>query len=60
VMQVSDDGCGLETAQLSSAVERGHIGLASSAERVEALGGDLQIDSDPGRGTRIRTTLPVS
>jgi two-component system NarL family sensor kinase len=42
-----------------TAVERGHIGLASSVERVEALGGDLEFDSRPGEGTRIRTTLPV-
>jgi signal transduction histidine kinase len=40
-------------------VERGHIGLASSVERVEALGGELEIDSRPGEGTRIRTILPL-
>lgn len=59
VMEVSDNGCGLQPGRRHTAVEQGHIGLASSAERVEALGGELDIDSEPGRGTRIRTTLPL-
>jgi signal transduction histidine kinase len=59
VMRVSDDGQGIDPQRLESAVEHGHVGLASSAERVEALGGELRIESEPGSGTRIRTTLPV-
>lgn len=59
VMEVSDNGCGLEPERKRTAVERGHIGLASSAERVEALGGELEIESPAGGGTRIRTILPL-
>ncbi len=59
VMEVSDNGCGLEAGRRHSAVEQGHIGLASSAERVEVLGGELEIESRAGGGTRIRTTLPL-
>jgi len=60
VMEVSDNGCGIDPEIRRKALRQGHIGLASSAERVEALGGELEVDSQPGRGTRIRTTLPLS
>jgi signal transduction histidine kinase len=60
VMEVSDNGCGMDAEGRRKALRQGHIGLASSAERVEALGGELEIDSSPGRGTRIRTTLPLA
>ncbi len=60
VMQITDDGRGIDSERLGAAVEQGHIGLASSAERVEALGGELRIEPRPGGGTRIRTTLPVN
>jgi signal transduction histidine kinase len=59
VMEVADDGRGMDPGRRVTALEQGHIGLASSAERVEALGGTLEIQSAPGRGTRIRTALPV-
>jgi Signal transduction histidine kinase len=59
VMEVHDNGLGMDPEARRTAVERGHIGLASGVERVEALGGKLEFDSRPGEGTRIRTTLPV-
>ncbi len=59
VMEVHDNGLGMDPERRRTAVERGHIGLASSAERVEALGGRFEVDSRPGHGTRVRTTLPV-
>jgi signal transduction histidine kinase len=50
VATVSDDGCG-------GADPRG-FGLRGLADRVEALGGRLTIDSPVGDGTTIRATLP--
>lgn len=35
-------------------------GLRGLADRIGALGGELIIDSHPGRGTRIRASLPIS
>jgi signal transduction histidine kinase len=58
VMQVRDDGCGLHESRREEAVLQGRIGLASGAERVEALGGAMEIESRPDRGTVVRTTLP--
>jgi signal transduction histidine kinase len=29
-------------------------------ERVEILGGTLQVESEPGRGTQVRASFPLS
>ncbi len=55
-MSVADDGQGFlpETAH-AKGLE--HVGLRIMQERAERLGGRLDIDSQPGRGTRIRLEL---
>lgn len=35
------------------------IGAYESAQYVRELGGDMQVDSEPGKGTRITVTLPL-
>ena len=49
-MAVRDNGAGFDSAQ-----DRGRhsLGLASMKERVHLLGGELDIDSAPGRGTTV-------
>ena len=59
-VEVSDDGRGFETLSLKAAVVRGHIGLASICERIEGLGGSVDIESQPGVGTRVKVVLPVA
>jgi signal transduction histidine kinase len=39
---------------------RGSLGLLGMRERVELLGGSLEVESAPGRGTRIRAVFPLS
>jgi signal transduction histidine kinase len=34
------------------------IGVYESAQYVEGLGGRIQVDSEPGRGTCVRVLLP--
>jgi signal transduction histidine kinase len=34
--------------------QRDHLGLAGMAERARELGWSLSIESQPGRGTRVR------
>ena len=34
-------------------------GLRGLADRVEALGGQLEVESKPGAGTRVHATLPA-
>jgi two-component system NarL family sensor kinase len=58
LLEVSDDGRGFDPARRAEAVADGHIGLASSVERVESLGGRLEIASAPGRGTRVLVAIP--
>lgn len=58
LLEVSDDGRGFDPARRAEAVADGHIGLASSVERVESLGGRLEITSAPGRGTRVLVAIP--
>jgi signal transduction histidine kinase len=55
VLDVHDDGAGFEPGGDFP----GHLGLRSMRERVERLGGDLAIDSAPGRGTRVRALVPA-
>jgi signal transduction histidine kinase len=53
--RVEDDGVGFDPA----AVAHGD-GLTNLADRVAAVGGTLDIDSAPGRGTRITGALPLA
>jgi len=52
VVEVADDGVGGADASKGS-------GLRGLADRVEALGGNLQVSSEAGRGTTVRAELPV-
>ncbi len=53
---VQDDGCGLEQGlQQSSGC---HFGLLGIRERVDKLGGVLQISGERGAGTRLSVTIP--
>ncbi|MDQ3467488.1 MAG: sensor histidine kinase [Chloroflexota bacterium] len=55
-VEVSDDGPGFEPAIVEGSAD--HLGLVGMRERVESLGGEFQIESAPGRGTRVIATLP--
>jgi signal transduction histidine kinase len=58
---VRDDGVGFDVAVTQEeAARRGSLGLLGMAERVQLLGGTLQVESEPGRGTRIRASFPLS
>jgi two-component system, NarL family, sensor kinase len=59
-LEVADDGRGFDVAEARRAREQGHIGLASSTERAEALGGSLEVGRGPGgHGTVAHVTLPA-
>ncbi len=59
LLEVSDDGSGFTADQRLKALRTGHIGLASSRERVEAMGGSFEIESAPGAGAQVRCSLPA-
>jgi signal transduction histidine kinase len=55
-----DDGCGFDAEKLRNEpqVRRG-LGLVSMDERVMYLGGSLDLQSAPGRGTRLTVRVPL-
>jgi signal transduction histidine kinase len=60
-LAVRDDGVGFDAAKtLDQAPSRGHLGLLGMKERVQILGGDIEVDSEPGRGTSIRISFPAA
>ena len=56
VIEVSDDGVGISTETLNSTDRFGLMGIK---ERASGLNGEVQIDSALGKGTKIRTTIPI-
>ena len=59
-VDVEDDGRGFDAAGTLAAPATGrHIGLLGLQERARMLGGSFEIDSSPGRGTRVRVRIPL-
>jgi signal transduction histidine kinase len=50
-VEIADDGIGGATTPASG-------GLTGLRDRVEAVGGTLDVDSDSGHGTRIAALIP--
>ena len=60
-IEVGDDGIGCDISRLGSLDEiGGGFGLLNVQERLEYLGGDMQIASEPGQGTRVILNAPLS
>ena len=53
---IEDDGRGFSPTRVAERT----FGLIAMRERLELLGGTLEIDSGEGRGTRLRAELPAS
>lgn len=53
-IEVSDDGSGF-----APEVAHGGLGTTAMRERATALGGDLTVESQPGKGTRVTFTGPL-
>ncbi len=57
---VRDDGKGFDVIKaLDAASGRGSVGILQMRERTERAGGTFEIETDVGKGTTIRVTLPV-
>jgi two-component system, NarL family, sensor histidine kinase DevS len=54
-VSVRDDGVGFDPATTSEG-----FGLVGMRERLELVGGHVQVSSAPGQGTEVRAELPVS
>lgn len=56
---VKDDGAGFDVATAPGPAD-GHFGLAGISERAKRHGGKMEIESLPGRGTRISVSLKIT
>jgi signal transduction histidine kinase len=56
-LAVMDDGLGFDKASLE---ENEGLGMAGMHERAKLAGGDLEIVSAPGRGTRVSFKVPLA
>jgi signal transduction histidine kinase len=52
--EVGDDGIGYDVAAIGTS-----SGLQNMADRIGALGGELQTESTPGAGTKVRGSVPM-
>jgi signal transduction histidine kinase len=52
--EVEDDGAGFETARIGYGT-----GLQGMADRLDAIGGTLEVRSQPGEGTTIKGSIPT-
>ena len=58
-LSVEDDGQGFDRPDVRLTTLPGNgIGLIGMRERIEALGGRLEIASNPGQGTRLVVHIP--
>jgi PAS domain S-box-containing protein len=57
-IEVSDQGAGFVPMPADAMSRGGGFGLFSVRERIGLLGGQMEIDSAPGRGSRIRLSVP--
>jgi signal transduction histidine kinase len=60
MLEIVDDGVGFTPVQRDDARANGHLGLTLLDDLARDVGGGLQVDSQPGRGTIVRLEVPLS
>ena len=59
MLQVEDDGKGFDARKLTKVDPSGRgAGLFTMKERIRLVGGSCRVESQPGRGTRIKVRVP--
>lgn len=56
-LEISDDGVGFDALAVEGS--SGHYGLVGMRERARLAGGTLDIESQPGQGTRLTAQFPL-
>jgi two-component system sensor histidine kinase DegS len=58
-VSVVDDGTGFDSDEVTADVKQcSGFGLVSLRERARLAGGTVQVESAPGKGTRVTVTVP--
>jgi signal transduction histidine kinase len=53
-LTITDDGAGFDPAQATAGA-----GLANMRDRVDSVGGELEVTSTPGHGAMVRAVIPA-
>ena len=60
LLEIEDDGLGFDVAAVNKSYDkRGSLGMVNLRERTELVNGLLNLDSAPGKGTRVQVYLPL-
>jgi signal transduction histidine kinase len=57
-MEISDNGKSFQVEKTLFAKNRSRLGLIGMRERIEMVGGNFAIQSEPGQGTTVRAEIP--
>ena len=61
VVAVSDDGCGCDAGTvLEDGPRRGASGLFRIQEWISQVGGEVEIESEPGKGCSVTLKVPLA
>jgi signal transduction histidine kinase len=61
LLEIEDDGIGFSVGAVNKSYDkRGSLGMVNLRERTELVNGLLNVDSAPGKGTRIQVYLPLN
>ena len=55
-LDIEDKGVGFNTDEVRN---KQGLGLSSMRERVQLVGGNIKVDTEPGRGTHIHVSIPL-
>ena len=60
-LEISDNGVGFDVAEVDKSYDkRGSLGMVNLRERAELVNGILNIQSAPGKGTKIQVFIPLT
>lgn len=59
LLRVTDNGRGLDEAEVQSRIKEQHWGMIGMRERARRVGSDIEIASAPGKGTSIELKVPA-
>ncbi|MGD0876984.1 MAG: histidine kinase [Anaerolineales bacterium] len=61
LLEVQDDGVGFDVAAVNRSYDqRGSLGMVNLRERTELVNGVMNIQSSPGKGTRVQVYIPLT
>jgi signal transduction histidine kinase len=61
LLEIQDDGVGFDVAAINRSYDqRGSLGMVNLKDRTELINGVLDVQSVPGKGTRIQVYIPLT